>query len=288
MPSGIYKRKSINRSLYDQYKNKTSVPFNLFSLRIRRGFKIKEALSKQIQKKNTNFNLSIKGKKFRHMKEISRLFKINYGTLIGRYNSGARGEALIKEPRIRAFKTEKDRKRAELLRWKKYRIQNRDERNKYSKNWKKNNPEYFKKYLKNNKHRIQKLLQDYRKKNKDKRNEYNRNWRKNNKDSPTVIWQVVRSRFNNWLRNKNFKRRDEMLLIIGCDKKDFKTHIQKQFKKGMSWNNHGKWHIDHIKPLAVFNPKKDSDILEAFNYKNMQPLWKLENLRKNKKILKTT
>ena len=74
-----------------------------------------------------------------------------------------------------------------------------------------------------------------------------------------------------------------MSMIIGCSPKELKKHIQKKFKKGMTWKNHGDWHIDHIKPLAQFDPYNDKEIIKAFRFTNMQPLWKLENLRKSKK-----
>ena len=29
-------------------------------------------------------------------------------------------------------------------------------------------------------------------------------------------------------------------------------HLEKQFTKGMTWENHGKWHIDHVIPDSHF------------------------------------
>ena len=52
----------------------------------------------------------------------------------------------------------------------------------------------------------------------------------------------------------------------------------------MSWENHGLkgWHIDHIKPLTNFNLVKIKEQMKAFNFKNTQPMWAYENLRKGK------
>jgi hypothetical protein len=51
----------------------------------------------------------------------------------------------------------------------------------------------------------------------------------------------------------------------------------------MSWDNHGKWHIDHIIPLA--SAETEEDIYRLSHYTNLQPLWAEDNWRKNSKIL---
>jgi hypothetical protein len=48
----------------------------------------------------------------------------------------------------------------------------------------------------------------------------------------------------------------------------------------MTWANHGEWHIDHIRPLASFDLRKEDHLVLAFHYTNLQPLWAQENLRK--------
>ena len=53
----------------------------------------------------------------------------------------------------------------------------------------------------------------------------------------------------------------------------------------MNWNNHGEWHLDHIKPCASFDLKCPVQQLACFNYNNLQPLWASENMSKGAKIL---
>lgn len=68
--------------------------------------------------------------------------------------------------------------------------------------------------------------------------------------------------------------------ILGIDFDGFINHIEKQFLKGMSWDNHGEWHIDHILPCSLSNG--DTDILlKLFNYQNLRPMWAFDNLSKN-------
>jgi len=72
---------------------------------------------------------------------------------------------------------------------------------------------------------------------------------------------------------------------LGCSIGNFKEHLEKQFKPGMSWDNWSAdgWHIDHIIPLSKFNLSDRSEFLKATNYTNMQPLWATDNLKKSNK-----
>ena len=54
----------------------------------------------------------------------------------------------------------------------------------------------------------------------------------------------------------------------------------------MTWGNYGTfWHIDHIKPLSSFDLTDRKQLLEACNYKNLQPLLVFDNLSKGDKII---
>jgi 5-methylcytosine-specific restriction endonuclease McrA len=81
-------------------------------------------------------------------------------------------------------------------------------------------------------------------------------------------------------RNKTQKSVD----YLGCSIQEFKQHIEVQFKEGMTWENHGKWHIDHIIPLKYNNPSIE-EIMERLHYKNTQPLWARENRVKGNRFI---
>ena len=72
--------------------------------------------------------------------------------------------------------------------------------------------------------------------------------------------------------------------LLGCTQAEFREHIQRQFKPGMNWNNHGVrgWHYDHIFPLAKC--KNEEELIRACRYTNIQPLWWHENNLKRDKI----
>ncbi len=71
---------------------------------------------------------------------------------------------------------------------------------------------------------------------------------------------------------------------LGCTIEEFKQHIEEQFKEGMSWDNHGEWHIDHITPLKYGNPTLE-EVVERLHYTNTQPLWAAENIAKGNKYV---
>jgi len=98
------------------------------------------------------------------------------------------------------------------------------------------------------------------------------------------IKHTIHKRMGEGLREsgKSKKYTEEML---GCMVKEYKEYIAKMFKEGMSWDNRGKWVIDHITPCIKFDLTKDEEVKKCFHFSNTQPLWKGENLTKGKRIL---
>jgi hypothetical protein len=69
---------------------------------------------------------------------------------------------------------------------------------------------------------------------------------------------------------------------LGCSIQEFKEFVEKKFPPGMSWDNYGDWHLDHIIPLCRFNLSDREQFLKAAHFTNYQPLWAKDNLSKNK------
>ena len=63
-------------------------------------------------------------------------------------------------------------------------------------------------------------------------------------------------------------------------------HLAKQFAEGMTWDNYGKWHVDHIIPKSFFKfgDTKDGGFQQCWALSNLQPLWASENCSKGAKI----
>lgn len=76
---------------------------------------------------------------------------------------------------------------------------------------------------------------------------------------------------------KDGRRTFEML---GYSPDELKTHLERQFLKGMTWDNYGKWHIDHIVPVSSFDSE---EVWTAFALPNLRPLWAKDNCSKGAK-----
>jgi hypothetical protein len=72
---------------------------------------------------------------------------------------------------------------------------------------------------------------------------------------------------------------------------EFRERFESLFTKGMTWENMGLWHIDHIKPKASFNQEEladptSEDFKKCWALENLQPLWALDNIKKGAKEMK--
>lgn len=92
----------------------------------------------------------------------------------------------------------------------------------------------------------------------------------------------MRSRLHIAFKKRDWKKESKTKEILGCTVEQAKSHIESKFKEGMSWENYGKWHIDHIKPLC--SAKDSTEIVGLCHYSNLQPLWRLDNIRKRGKF----
>lgn len=142
---------------------------------------------------------------------------------------------------------------------------------------------YYKNYKDNNKEKLKRYNKKWYQENKQTINESLKKRRKN--DVNFNILTNLRSRISMGLKGK-LKSLNTMFLI-GCEI-DYLMHLlQEQFTEGMSWDNYGnrkgKWNIDHIKPCSLFDFSRKSEQLKCFNFKNLQPLWAIVNLRKSNK-----
>ncbi len=150
-------------------------------------------------------------------------------------------------------------------------------------------------YSKNNK----KKRKDYTDSKKEEKREYDIIYKKRRKElreerKPKKIIKETNhiSRFkdnsrnlikNSFKRNgNNYKKRTSSEDILGCTIKEFKVYIENKFTDGMTFENHGKWHLDHITPLA--SATTEEEVIKLNHYTNFQPLWAEDNLKKGSKI----
>jgi len=140
--------------------------------------------------------------------------------------------------------------------------------------------EYNEEYYSNNKEKLKEYKKEYRLNNKDKRNEYYKQRRKT--DPLFKLSGNISSLIRISIKNQGYSKRSKTYKILGCTFEEFKIHLDKQFTKGMTWENQGEWHLDHIYPVSL---AEDEDHLIKLNhYTNFQPLWAIDNLVKGNKL----
>ena len=90
----------------------------------------------------------------------------------------------------------------------------------------------------------------------------------------------LRNRIWRAFNSKNWKSNSNSVQLIGCSHEEAFKHIESQFKKGMSWDNYGEWHVDHKICLCEAETKLEMEKL--CHYTNLQPLWAIDNFKKDK------
>jgi len=97
----------------------------------------------------------------------------------------------------------------------------------------------------------------------------------------------LRGRLSDALRIGKKEKVGSHIRFLGCSLEELKTHLQNQFKEGMSWDNYGKngWHIDHKQPLSRFDLTNDSQLVKLCHFTNLQPLWAKDNIIKSNKFI---
>ena len=82
----------------------------------------------------------------------------------------------------------------------------------------------------------------------------------------------LRKRLSQALKDQNTTKDQTTKKLVGCSMKTLVSHFESLFTDDMNWNNHGKWHIDHIRPCSSFKllDKEQQDV--CFNWRNLQPL----------------
>lgn len=78
-------------------------------------------------------------------------------------------------------------------------------------------------------------------------------------------------------------KKDRYYIELGYTSWQLKRHIEMQFSKGMSWENYGEWHIDHIISVSsiVRSGEMSPSVINALT--NLRPLWASSNMAKGSK-----
>lgn len=93
---------------------------------------------------------------------------------------------------------------------------------------------------------------------------------------------ALRARMQSAIRGSLIKggytKRSRTHEYLGCSFDEFKRHIEKQFLKGMTWENRRLWHLDHLRPVS--SAKTEEELIAIHHFTNLRPLWAKDNLAK--------
>lgn len=92
----------------------------------------------------------------------------------------------------------------------------------------------------------------------------------------------MRNRVRGAFKAKKWHKNSSISKHIGCTLNELKNHIQIRFTEGMTWENYGEWELDHIIPIS--SAKTVDEMYKLCHYTNLQPLWRLDNIKKSNKI----
>jgi hypothetical protein len=146
----------------------------------------------------------------------------------------------------------------------------------YAKNFEKRKEQDHKRYIQNK----AQLLEQSKQRQKEHRIEINAQLnRRYHTDPQYNIAVSIRNRLYRAIKLKA----KSTLKLVGCSWAELVKHIESLFQPGMTWENHGEWHIDHIRPLASFDLTQEEEQVKACHWSNLQPLWAKDNLEKNAK-----
>jgi hypothetical protein len=180
----------------------------------------------------------------------------------------------------------------------------------YKKTYREANKDKIKAYREANKEKMNTYERAYREANKDKIREKRKEWREANKDKIKAYYEANKDKINEnrnasrkerrkndalykvthntrsligrCFKNKGYTKKSKTYQILGCTYEEFKQHLERQFTKGMTWENYGDWHLDHIYPVSL--AENEEELIKLNHYTNFQPLWAEENLKKSNKI----
>lgn len=103
--------------------------------------------------------------------------------------------------------------------------------------------------------------------------------RRNRKKPNALLLERLRKRLKDFVK-RGHAMQQSIRKLIGCTPAHLRAHIESQFKQGMGWHNRQAWHVDHIKPCALFDMHDPVQLSQCWHWTNLQPLWASDNIAK--------
>lgn len=111
--------------------------------------------------------------------------------------------------------------------------------------------------------------------------EYRAAQRKKRRSKPEHAMAERISRLMAWaLASVGAIKRSATFDLLGYTPAELKAHIEKQFTRGMTWENRPNWEVDHIIPIST--AACEADVIALNQLSNLRPLWAADNNRKGR------
>ena len=145
-----------------------------------------------------------------------------------------------------------------------------------------------KEYYWENVNNIRKRHAEYNQRNKEKILEYKGAWQKiQRKVNPR--YKLNENMGSAMARSlKGIKSGHPWQEFVNYSLNSLIKHLENKFDSKMSWDNYGSyWAVDHIKPKSLFsyNSKDDLEFKQCWALENLQPLEKIENIKKGNRYI---
>lgn len=246
------------------------------------GFKA-ECKKCSMERKNLHYELN--AEKIKEKARLFRIANIEQARLndLMRYKKAKQDIAFVEKNRERVKEWAKANPEKVNAQRKLYRERHKDRLNLESKL--KRNPEVRKAYYEKNKDIAIQKAKKWRVENPEKVKEIRyRHKQKKMQVAGYRLHNSISCQIRNTINDKGGVSWQE---LVGFTFAELKAHIERQFTKGMTWDNYGEWHIDHITPVSCFNFSScdDGDFKSCWHISNLRPLWAVENIEKRDKII---
>jgi len=141
-------------------------------------------------------------------------------------------------------------------------------------------------YREANKEEIKQKKKESYEKNKEEINKKNWQYKKKRiaEDPLFKLLEGLRTRIRIAIKSQAGEKAEKTMELLGCSVQYVRDHLESQFTEGMTWENYGEWHIDHIRPCASFNLEDPEEQKKCFHWTNLQPLWAADNFAKSDRL----
>ena len=94
---------------------------------------------------------------------------------------------------------------------------------------------------------------------------------------------ILRRQLHHFIKRMGETKTGRTEELLGYTAEELKTHLESLFKDGMTWDNQGKWHIDHRIPQSFFT--SIDQLKECFALSNLKPEWASWNISKGNRFI---